>query len=106
MSLYELVGDLLPESGSIATQKTNTACLNSPQDSSPITLKKVDECRADTEPKTKVAEASPAKAKIYLALVDGKEITLIDTHRKLYNEFAAGVKARFGADRVTGIKEK
>ena len=42
----------------------------------------------------------PNKAIIYTAVVDGKELTLIDINSKPYDEFKRGVISRFGAARV------
>lgn len=52
------------------------------------------------------ADQGAVKAKIYTAVVDGKEITLIDTNALPGEEFAKGVRGRFGSDRVTDIAEK
>ncbi len=48
-----------------------------------------------------LSDVAPTKsATIYTAIVDGKELTLIDINSKPYNEFKRGVINRFGADRV------
>lgn len=45
----------------------------------------------------------PNKAIIYTAVVDGKELTLIDITSKPFEEFRKGVISRFGASRVSMI---
>jgi hypothetical protein len=45
----------------------------------------------------------PKKAIIYTAVVDGKELTLIDINSKPYDEFKRGVISRFGSNRVEEI---
>jgi hypothetical protein len=49
--------------------------------------------------------SQPKKAIIYTALVDGKELTLIDITSKPFEEFRKGVISRFGAHRVGMISK-
>jgi hypothetical protein len=44
--------------------------------------------------------SQPNKAIIYTAVVDGKELTLIDISSKPLDEFRKGVISRFGLDKV------
>jgi len=47
----------------------------------------------------------PKKAVIYTAVVDGKELTLVDITSKPFEVFRKGVISRFGANRVGMISK-
>lgn len=50
-------------------------------------------------------KSKPTGAAIYIAVVDGKELTLIDITSKAFEEFRKGVISRFGANRVGMISK-